>query len=66
MSLEFDDNADGLSLDRTNYPQGAQVHVTIGDHRLNIDPTKADVWTWNMANSTAMYYGDAVTSALMA
>ena len=61
-SLEFDDNADGLSLDRTNYPQGAQVHVTIGDHRLNIDPTKADVWTWNMANSTAMYYGDAVTS----
>ena len=60
-SLEFDDNADGLSLDRTNYPQGAQVHVTIGDHRLNIDPTKADVWTWNMANSTAMYYGDAVT-----
>ena len=57
--LNFDDSADGLSLDRTSYPPGAQIHVTIGDHRLNIDPTKADVWTWNMATEPGTkYYGE--------
>ena len=63
-TLSFDDNADGLSLDRTSYPPGAQIHVTIGDHRLNIDPTKADVWTWNMAGDPGdKYYGEgAVTN----
>ena len=55
-TLSFDDNADGLSLDRSDYPVGATVHVTIGDHRLNIDPTSADIWTWNMANGDK-YYG---------
>ena len=58
-TLSFDDNADGLSLDRSDYPVGAEVHVTIGDHRLNIDPTSADIWTWNM-DSGDKYYG-AVT-----
>ena len=58
-TLQFDDNADGLSLDRSDYPVGAEVHVTIGDHRLNIDPTSADIWTWNM-DSGDKYYG-AVT-----
>ena len=58
-TLSFDSNADGLSLDRTSYPPGAQIHVTIGDHRLNIDPTKADVWTWNMASEPGdKYYGE--------
>ena len=63
-TLDFDSNADGLSLDRTSYPPGAQIHVTIGDHRLNIDPTKADVWTWNMAGDPGdKYYGEnAVTN----
>ena len=61
-SLEFDSNADGLSLDRDNYPQGAQVHATIGDHRLNIDPTRADVWTWNMTSGDKYYSAAAVTN----
>ena len=62
-TLSFDDNADGLSLDRTSYPPGAQIHVTIGDHRLNIDPTRADVWTWNMAGDPgAKYYGEDAVS----
>ena len=63
-TLSFDSNADGLSLDRTSYPPGAQIHVTIGDHRLNIDPTRADVWTWNMATEPGTkYYGEgAVTN----
>ena len=54
-TLQFDDNAPGLSLDRSVYPAGAQVHVTIEDHRLNIDPTSDDVWTWNVAGGH-MYY----------
>ena len=57
--LAFDDNAGGLSLDRSVYPQGAQVHVTIGDHRLNIDPTSSDFWSWNMETGDK-YYGDTV------
>ena len=61
-SLEFDENADGLSLDRDNYPQGAQVHATIGDHRLNIDPTRADVWTWNMTSGDKYYSAAAVVA----
>ena len=61
-TLSFDDNADGLSLDRSDYPLGATVHVTIGDHRLNIDPTSADLWTWNMDNGDK-YYGAVVEGA---
>ena len=57
-TLEFDDNAAGLSLDRSIYPTGAQVHVTIDDHRLNIDPTSDDIWTWNMTGDV-MYRGAA-------
>ena len=61
-TLSFDDNADGLSLDRSDYPLGATVHVTIGDHRLNIDPTTADVWTWNMDTGDKYYGSDAVAN----
>ena len=47
----------GLSLDRSIYPAGAQVHVTIEDNRLNIDPTSDDIWTWNTAaEPVVMYY----------
>ena len=60
-TLDFDDNASGLSLDRSIYPSGAAVHAIISDHRLNIDPTSADVWTWNTA-SQQKYYGDAAVN----
>jgi hypothetical protein len=43
------DTADGyadLSLDRTTYPTDAQVHMTISDIWLNIDPTDEDSWTF--------------------
>ena len=51
----------GLSLDRSIYPAGAQVHVTIEDNRLNIDPTSDDIWTWNVESGTLYYMtnGDA-------
>ena len=57
-TLDFDDNAPGLFLDRSVYPPGATVHAIINDHRLNIDPTSADIWTWNII-SQEKYYGGA-------
>ena len=59
-TLTFDtipSNAISISLDRTQYPQSAQVHVTMADPQLNIDPTDEDSWTWGTpaGNSTVFY-----------
>src|SRR3989344_1921000 len=35
-----------LSTDRTLYPANSQVHITLQDFQLNIDPTDEDSWTW--------------------
>ena len=48
VAVTYDDDLTGSSsvtLDRTDVPQGAMVHVTISDTRLNLDPTNADTWT---------------------
>ena len=47
-----------IDLDRTTYPQGAQVHVTVTDTWLNIDPTDEDSWTWDTHgdNRDSAYY----------
>jgi hypothetical protein len=60
VTLEFDDALDDwatLSTDRASYPQGADVHVTISDNFLNVDPTDEDSWTFgsNSTNSTTVY-----------
>ena len=51
-TLTFDtvDDFAGIALDRTSYPQGAQVHATITDPWLNIDPTDEDSWTFATAD----------------
>ncbi len=56
--LTFDtvDDYAGIELDRTSYPQGAQVHATVIDVWLNIDPTDEDSWTFNTVNGTAYYH----------
>jgi hypothetical protein len=62
-TLTFDtvDQFAGASLDRAVYPQGAQVHATITDLWLNIDPTDEDSWTFgttgtgNKAAATTNY-----------
>ncbi len=48
----------GLELDRPVYPQGSQVHVTVTDTWLNIDPTDEDSWTWETTgdNKGDTYY----------
>jgi hypothetical protein len=56
-TLTFDtvDNFAGVELDRAIYPKGAQIHATITDLWLNIDPTDEDSWTFgtNSANATS-------------
>ncbi|MBT5280140.1 MAG: hypothetical protein HOL71_03830, partial [Euryarchaeota archaeon] len=47
-TLTFDtvDNFASASLDRSVYTRDAQVHVTVTDLWLNIDPTDEDSWTF--------------------
>ncbi|MFM8659195.1 MAG: hypothetical protein ACKOCQ_04590, partial [Candidatus Nitrosotenuis sp.] len=58
-TLTFDDNKNSISVltDRTIYPRGAQVHVTMKDFQLNIDPTDEDSWTFStVSGSEAVRY----------
>ena len=54
-TLTFDtvDQFAGAELDRAKYPQGAQIHATITDLWLNIDPTDEDSWTFGALKSAA-------------
>ena len=47
-TLTFDTAQDfaGIELDRSVYGQGMEVHATITDLWLNIDPTDEDSWTF--------------------
>jgi len=58
-TLTFDtvDQFANLELDRTVFTRGAQVHLTMTDLQLNIDPTDEDSWSWgtNPASNTAFY-----------
>ncbi len=58
-TLKFDtsDQFARLQLDRSSYPRNSQIHVTITDVQLNIDPTDEDSWTFqtNYTNATTSY-----------
>ena len=59
VTLTFDtvDNFAGLELDRDEYPSSSQVHATITDLWLNIDPTDEDSWTFGTdPENPAIYY----------
>jgi len=47
VSLDYDssgmDDVAGMVLDRSSAPQNAEVHLTITDNQLNIDPTAEDI-----------------------
>ena len=58
-TLTFDtvDQFAGAALDRSVYTRDAQVHATITDLWLNIDPTDEDSWTWTtLASNSTGYY----------
>jgi hypothetical protein len=46
-----------IDVDRTVYPRSAQVHATLTDLWLNIDPTDEDSWTFGAlpTNATTFY-----------
>ena len=59
VTLTFDtvESMAKLDLDRSVYPRSAQVHATISDLWLNIDPTDEDSWTFGAlpTNATTFY-----------
>ena len=47
ITLHYEEDLDGLatvSVDRIGVPIGGEVHVTVSDFRLNLDPTGEDAW----------------------
>ena len=66
ITLHYEDEDDlddlvTLSVDRTGVPaDDAQVHVTISDFRLNLDPTGADTWTMRADDTNTAAHADAV------
>ena len=47
-TLTYEDSSTvTISSDRRDVPAGGQVHITISDFQLNLDPTATDVWTLN-------------------
>jgi len=57
-TLTFDtvDNFAAANADRTIYPRNAQVHITLTDLWLNIDPTDEDSWTFGTNGITSTNY----------
>ncbi len=57
VTLTYDKSKNNsIELDRDFYTPGAEVHVTITDHVLNIDPTSKDVWQFPTIDSTSSTY----------
>ena len=62
ITLHYEEDLDDLatvSVDRTGAPVGGQVHVTVSDFRLNLDPTGEDVWIVHTNGSLASYEDNA-------
>ena len=55
VTLDYDDHSDiaTISVDRNDVPAGGQVHITISDFQLNLDPINDDAWTLNADGSIA-------------
>ncbi|MGQ0376393.1 MAG: peptidase [Nitrososphaerota archaeon] len=63
VTLRYDDIENiSINLDRTSYPNNAEVIGTINDIQLNQDPTDEDSWTFT-AGSTQKTYYHAFTSS---
>ena len=56
ITLHYEEDLDDLatvSTDRTGVPVNGQVHVTVSDFRLNLDPTGADAWVMHTNGTLA-------------
>ena len=64
LTYDIDEDLYSLAVDRADsvaptaavYPQSAQVHVTITDSSLDIDPTDVDSWTWSTTPGNEKVY----------
>jgi hypothetical protein len=56
LNFSIGDDFVALALDNNGaLPQSSELHVTVTDPILNIDPTDEDVWTWDTTNSNMFY-----------
>ncbi|HXW02929.1 MAG TPA: peptidase, partial [Nitrosarchaeum sp.] len=57
IDLEYDEMENiSLKLDRQNYPNNAEVFITLSDFQLNQDPTTRDSWTFKVTSPLATFY----------
>ena len=64
LTYETAEDYDTITSDRATgdapisafYPRSAQVHVTITDTSLDIDPTDVDTWTWSTVEGEEQVY----------
>ena len=67
ITLHYEQDLDYLvtiSTDRAGVPEGGEVHVTVSDFRLNLDPTGEDRWIVHADGEAAEYANADVTTAL--
>ena len=57
------DDETSISLANRNPADRAEVHLTINDPALNIDPTTADIWTFDLSDNGG---GSSATSVIFA
>ena len=58
VDITYDDDLTGsvaITTDREDVPNNAQVHITITDPRLNLDPTVKDAWQLSDAEDDSNY-----------
>ena len=57
VSLEYDESQNiSMIIDRTLYPNNAEVFLTINDFQLNQDPTDEDSWTFDVGSTPSTFY----------
>ena len=55
INVEYGNTDDSTSIDLANRNPAAQteVHLTITDPALNIDPTGTDIWIFDLSDATS-------------
>ena len=55
--LEYDDIPNiSMNIDRSLYPENAEVFLSVNDFQLNQDPTDEDSWTFNVGATPSVFY----------